>query len=86
MENYENIIETIETAVHGFEVQIGVSPNRIVVSADVYSHLLSIDMVVGNMTEEKKIMGMDMGAIEFDRELFIEVGYMTNANSYKVGE
>jgi len=79
--NCEKIIEIIETAVHGFEVQIGVSPNRIVVSGDVYSYLLAADMITGKGATVRQLMGMTVEIVP-EKELFIEVGYMTSAKSY----
>lgn len=85
MGNCERIIEIIERAVHGFEVQIGVSPNRIGVSPDVYGYLFAADVVTGNRTEERQIMGMVVDIFP-EKERFIEVGYMTNAMDYERGE
>ena len=79
--NFEKIIEIIETAVHGFEVQIGVKPNRIKVSADVFDYLRCIGMVSGGLDIQLCIMGMAT-EITYDKEQFIEVGYMTSAKSY----
>lgn len=83
--NFEKIIEIIETAVHGFEVQIGVSPNRIVMSGDIYDRLLVADMITGKGATVRQLMGMTVDIVP-EKEQFIEVGYMTSAKCYKGGE
>lgn len=78
---YENIVQTIKTAIYEFTKQIGVQPNRLIMSKDVIDYL--VDYIDKSITICKKtdapstMFGLEIEVV-YDKTGLIEVGYVTH--------
>lgn len=78
---YENIVQTINGAIYDFTKQIGVRPNRLIMSKDVIDYLVDYTdkcITICKKTDAPSTMfGLEIEVV-YDKPGFIEVGYVTH--------
>ncbi len=79
--DYENIVRTVNMAIHDFTKQVGVQPNRLILGKDVIDYLI---WCCGKRTgTSRTFFGLEVEVV-YGKPGMIEVGYITQAQYKKI--